>query len=156
MLDEDAVHNVVDFSDFGDLVCIDDIQAAAGSSELEKLLFNLIEQQWARGGGILIASAQSLQFLPVSMPDLLSRLRSGAAYRLRTLDDAQKRQAMRLRARHRGFDLSDEVIDYVMTRFPRDTTALFALLDRIDRASLSSKRKVTVPFVRGLEAEGDH
>jgi chromosomal replication initiation ATPase DnaA len=40
----------------------------------------------------------------------------------------------------------------ILSRYPRDLPTLFDLLDRIDRASLIQQRRVTVPFLRELEA----
>jgi DnaA family protein len=47
--------------------------------------------------------------------------------------------------------LSSEVADYVLRRYPRDTHALFALLDQIDEASLTAQRRITIPFLQELD-----
>jgi DnaA family protein len=44
--------------------------------------------------------------------------------------------------------LPDEVANFIIQRVPRDMNALFNLLDRLDRASLQEKRKLTIPFVK--------
>ena len=67
---------------------------------------------------------------------------------LRGLDDQGKAEALRLQARQRGMDMPEEVAGYLLRRSPRDMTALFALLDTLDQASLAAQRKLTVPFVR--------
>ena len=89
------------------------------------------------------------------MRDLSSRLGAGLVYQLVVLDDSGKLQALKQRAQHRGFALGDDVGRYVLERYPRDTAALFGLLDRIDRASLVHQRRVTIPFLRSLEADTD-
>jgi DnaA family protein len=53
-----------------------------------------------------------------------------------------------LRARQRGFDLLDEVASFILTRGPRDMAGLSGVLDRLDQASLTAKRKLTIPFVK--------
>lgn len=150
MSDKNVVERLSGFLDLGELLCIDDVHCAAGNEHLEKLLFNLIEQQRHVSGRMLLAANQSVAGLSWSIPDLASRLHGGASYQLRPLSDEQKKQAMRLRARHRGFDLPGEVIDFVINRFPRDTAALFNLLDQIDEVSLSAQRRVTIPLVKKL------
>ena len=50
------------------------------------------------------------------------------------------RAALRREADRRGIFLSDEVMDYLLTRFARDLKHLMALLDRLDEFSLASKR----------------
>ena len=44
--------------------------------------------------------------------------------------------------------MPEEVAGYLLRRSPRDMTALFALLDMLDQASLAAQRKLTVPFVK--------
>ena len=48
----------------------------------------------------------------------------------------------------RGLRLSDEVVEYLLTRLPRDLPSLNAVLDALDRYSLAAKRPVTLPLVR--------
>jgi DnaA-homolog protein len=55
---------------------------------------------------------------------------------------------LQLRARHRGLELPDDTARYLLTRSRRDMTSLYALLDRLDRESLRTQRRLTVPFVR--------
>ena len=47
--------------------------------------------------------------------------------------------------------MSEEVAGYLMARFPRDLHSLFALLDRLDAATLAAQRRLTIPFLRELE-----
>lgn len=153
LADPDVVRNLAGLVDHGDLACVDDLDAAAGDIRLERFLFNMIEQQKLTNGGVLLAARNAVNVLGFVLPDLKSRLASGVTYRLNVLDDDSKRRAMQLRARHRGFDLPDDVISYVMRRYPRDLSALFGLLDRIDEESLSAQRKVTIPWIKQLDRQ---
>jgi DnaA family protein len=47
--------------------------------------------------------------------------------------------------------MPEDVVQYILSRYPRDMRSLFDLLDRIDRASLTHQRRVTIPFLRELE-----
>jgi DnaA-homolog protein len=76
-------------------------------------------------------------------------------YQLRTLSDQEKIAAMQLRARNRGLELGESVARYMLRRYPRDAGSLFALLERIDEASLASQRRITIPFLRELERHHD-
>ena len=64
------------------------------------------------------------------------------------LDDSGRAEVLRLRAQRRGLQLEDAAIDWLMRRVDRDLASLTALLDRVDRASLAAKRRITVPFLR--------
>ena len=151
MSDTSVVQRLTSFTNHGEFVCVDDLQRVAGDARLEKIVFNLIEQQRQVNGTMLMAARGAPQAMSLVLPDLASRIASSATYRLHSLNDDEKEQAMRLRAHYRGFELSDDVIAYVMKRFPRDSGALFDLLDRIDQASLSRQRRITIPFIKELE-----
>jgi DnaA family protein len=84
------------------------------------------------------------------LPDLTSRLGRGLTLRLRPLDDKAKSLALQCRARNRGFALPDDVISFLLRRYPRDTHSLFELLERVDDLTLTEKRVVTIPLVKRL------
>ena len=136
------------------LVCLDDVERAAGRTEWESALFSLVERLRAVGGMLVIAASAPPDRLGLKLPDLVSRLAWGTGYALQPLDDVQKLEAVRLRAQHRGFEMPEDVARYILSRYPRDLPSLFDLLDRIDQASLTQQRRVTIPFLRRLEELG--
>jgi DnaA family protein len=135
------------------LVCIDDIDAAAGDAAWEAALFHLFNRVRERGGRIAISGSASPRALGLGLPDLATRLAWGLVFQLHALDDEGKAQALQVRARARGMDMPEAVARYLLQRHARDMGALFALLERLDRASLAAQRRLTVPFVR--EVAGD-
>ena len=74
-------------------------------------------------------------------------------FALEPLAEADVRAVLRRAADARGIFLSDEVMDYLLTRFARDLSHLSALLDRLDEFALASQRPVTVPLLRRMLAE---
>ncbi|UCE89264.1 MAG: DnaA regulatory inactivator Hda [Pseudomonadota bacterium] len=132
------------------VVCLDDLHAVAGLPEWETALFNLFNGLRERGGRLVVAAEAAPAALKMGLPDLSSRLASGAVFRLAELDDAGKVAALQHRARRRGFEMPDAVAEYLLSRCPRDTYSLFALLERLDHASLAAQRRLTIPFVRTL------
>ncbi|OGI53963.1 MAG: DnaA regulatory inactivator Hda [Candidatus Muproteobacteria bacterium RIFCSPHIGHO2_02_FULL_60_13] len=136
------------------LVCLDDVERAANRPEWEAALFSLVERLRTAGGMLVIGAIAPPDRLGLRLPDLVSRLAWGATYALQPLDDTQKLEAVRLRAQHRGFEMPEDVARYIPSRYPRDMRSLFGLLDRIDQASLAQQRRVTIPFLRGLEELG--
>ena len=103
-----------------------------------------------------IAAAGALP--PVDLPlrdDLRTRLGWGHVFALEPLAESDARAALRREADRRGIFLSDEVMDYLLTRFSRDLQHLMALLDRLDEFALSQHRAVTVPLLKRMfEQEG--
>ena len=133
------------------LVCVDDVQAIAADPEWERALFGLYERLRAGGGQLVVAGAAAPAALGLQLPDLATRLAAGLVYPLAMLTDADKIAALRLRAGRRGMQLGEDVAQYLLTRYPRDLHSLFAMLERLDQATLAAQRRVTIPFVRELE-----
>lgn len=132
----------------GRLLCLDDLDTVAGRSDWELALVSQIDRLRHAGGRLLCAASAAPEGLDLALPDLVSRLSWGSIHRLRTLDDGQRLQALQLRASRRGLMLPESVAAYLLARAPRDMHALMALLERLDRASMVAKRRLTVPFVR--------
>ncbi len=85
--------------------------------------------------------------------DLRSRLGWGHVFALQPLAEPEVRAALRREADRRGVFLSDEVMDYLLTRFARDLKHLMAQLDRLDEFALANKRAITVPLLRQMLAD---
>lgn len=133
------------------LVCLDDVDAIAADAAWERALFALYERLRATGGMLIVAARANPVSLGFGLRDLATRLAAGLVYQLQPLTDVDKIAALRRRAERRGFDLNEDVAKYLLARYPRDTHSLFALLDRLDAATLAAQRRLTVPFLRSLE-----
>ena len=133
------------------LVCVDDVDALAGDTIWEAALFALYEHLRAHGGMLVLAARTSPAAIGLKLADLATRLAAGLVYQLQPLSDEEKIAALRLRAQRRGLEMTEEVANYLLTRFPRDTPSLFALLDKLDTATLAAQRRLTIPFLRSLE-----
>lgn len=132
------------------IICLDDVGKIAGDAAWEEALFHCYNALKQRGGSLVVSAETAPAQLPLSLADLRSRLEAGLIYNLQALDDKQRLEALQLRAKGRGFDLPDDTGQYLIRRVPRDMPALFSLLDRLDQASLSAQRRLTIPFVRTI------
>lgn len=131
-----------------DLIAFDDLHRIAGVREWEHALFHFLNAAREQSTVTLIAATNTPDSLGIQLPDLRSRLDAGLIYRLQSLDDAAKLQALQMRAESRGLDLGDEVGRYLLSRFPRDMGSLFELLNLLDEVSLIEQRRLTIPFIR--------
>jgi len=131
-----------------DLVCIDDLQVIAGQAQWEVALFNLFNQVRERGGRLVLAARYAPNRTQIKLADLVSRLNWGVVFQMLNLPDQDKIEVLQLRAAQLGLELSTEVAEYLLKRSPRDMATLFALLARLDTASLTEQRRLTIPFVR--------
>jgi DnaA family protein len=130
------------------LICIDDVDAVAKHAEWESALFHLFNRAIERTAVMIFAAVHKPADLAIQLPDLRSRLAWGTAWHMQELPDQDKLAALQLHARQRGFLLPEEVGNYLLQRWPRDMHTLFALLEKLDQASLAEHRKLTIPFVR--------
>ncbi|WP_227368123.1 DnaA regulatory inactivator Hda [Halomonas sp. M20] len=131
-----------------DLVAIDDLDRVIGRKRWEEALFHSFNRLRDANKRLVIGASAAPRQLNVALADLASRLAWGTTFHLQRLDDQGRFEALQLRARVRGMQLSDEVTRYILHRGPRRLDELFRLLERLDRASLSAQRKVTIPFVK--------
>lgn len=104
--------------------------------------------------GVPVAAAGRVP--PTDLPlreDLRSRLGWGHVFTVRPLSEPEARATLRRVADERGIFLSDDVMDYLLTRFARDLKHLIGQLDRLDQFSLATKRTITVPLLKQMLVE---
>ena len=132
------------------VVCLDDIDSVSGNASWEEAMLALYERLIPSEGSLLVAGRYPPSQVGFGLADLATRLASGGTWRVQPLNEAQLPEAMQLRARLRGLELSGAVVAYLLRRVRRDPATLFALLDQIDDEAFSHQRRLTVPFVREL------
>lgn len=130
------------------LVALDDVHAVMGDRDWEQALFHFYNRAADAGTRLVVSAAVPPIALACVLPDLQSRLAFGLTFYLDALSDAGKCRALQLRASNRGLGMTAEVAQYLLNHFPRDMSALFAVLVKLDEASLQAKRRLTVPFVK--------
>jgi DnaA-homolog protein len=136
------------------LVCLDDIQSIINLPEWEEAIFKLFNGLWENKKQLIVAANIAPLLLPITLPDLKSRLASGLSLPIIPLTDEQKLAALQMRAKKRGLHFPESVGKYLLNRYARDTKNLFAVLDKLDKASLISQHKLTVPFIKTVLKNG--
>jgi len=134
------------------LVIADDVEEL--TAEEQHALFIAINAARDAAAPVLAAGAQPPALLALR-EDVRTRLAWGLVYELKPLDDTDKARHLKSDAERRGLRLSDEVVDYLLSRLPRSLASLRAVLERLDRFSLARKRPITVPLVKEWLAGGD-
>jgi DnaA family protein len=130
------------------VVCLDDIHLIAGDADWELALFGLFNRIRDTQHRLIVTANCSPAILGIRLPDLASRLSWGVSLRMQEMSDEQKVQALAMRADLRGFKMSSDVASYLLKHCPRDLHTLFAILDKLDNASLQAQRRITQPFIR--------
>lgn len=143
---------LLDGMEFVDLVCIDDIDIIKQNPAWEEALFNLFNNLRQQNGRLIISSQNAPQRLPLALNDLKSRLNNGLALNIQPLNDEATIQALQTHAQSLGLDLNDEVAHYILSHYPRDLPSLWRLIDKLDKISLATHKKLTIPFVKSTFA----
>jgi DnaA-homolog protein len=131
-----------------DVVCIDNVECIGGDRLWEEALFHCYNQMRDANKSLVIASHCSLAQCPIELADLKSRLSWGSTYHVKALDDNALGNALKAYARDQGFALSDEVVKYLLNRYPRHITPLKHIIQKLATASLVQQHKITVPFIK--------
>jgi len=133
-----------------DLICVDDVHSVIGDAQWETALFGLFEGLKVNGARLVISANTAPNQTAISLPDLASRLASGATYRMTALVDQELLESLQHRATWLGMTLPVEVASFLLSRVARQTGSLFTLLAQLDKAALAAQRRLTVPFVKSV------
>lgn len=131
-----------------DTVTVDDVPEWIGAEISERPLMSLYNVLRGRHARLVLTAHRSPRDLTFTLPDLGSRLRAAACYRVVPLDDRDKLRLLSAAAIERGLDLPPEVAQFLLARTSRDQRELLDTLDRLDKASLAQGRRLTIPFVK--------
>ena len=128
-------------------VLMDDVHAFDGRQQ--QAAFNWFVNAQTQQVAVLAAGSLPPADLKLR-DDLRTRLGWGHVFALQALDDTQRREVLRDNARARGIALSDEVMDFMLTRFSRDLGSLMELLDLMDGYALQTQRAITIPLIKTM------
>ncbi len=136
-----------EFDERWSVVLMDDVHA-----------FNTAQQHTAFNWFVNAQTHQRAVLAAGSMPpadlklrdDLRTRLGWGHLFALQALDEPQRRAVLRASADARGIALSDEVMDFMLTRFSRDLGHLMELLNLMDGYALQTQRAITIPLIKTM------
>ena len=137
------------------LICIDDVDAVAGSVDWEDALLRLYVRAHESGCALAVAGNNMIGELGLKLPQLASRLQWGMVFQVKSLTEDDKLTALELRAKRRGAKLPPESARYLLKHYGADSGQLFDALDRLDKASLAAKRRLTIPFIRSVLVPSD-
>lgn len=135
------------------ILALDEYEIACVNQQWAEALIRLIDRRRVDGKALLFGGRKPPSALPSdTIPDLRSRLAACAVFGLRPLSEMDQRRALKSHARARGLTLDDKVINFMFHRLPRDLSSMVFILESLSTASLSTQRRLTVPFVQNCLA----
>lgn len=142
----DALEGMADTA----VLCLDDADAVLDHPAWALALLRLLDVRRSAQRCTVLATQAPPERLAVALPDLRTRLSALTVLGLRPLDDTGRAQLLRTRAAARGLHLPEDVSRWLLNTQARGAAPLLDALDRLDRASLSAKRRLTLPFVQSV------
>lgn len=130
----------------GGVVAVEDLHEGPVD---EPAVFHLLNLAAERDAKVLITSHSGPGELPLTLPDLISRLRAMRLVMLGTPDDDLLRRVLTKLFADRQLTVDPGVVSYIATRMERSFAAANRIVAALDKAALAGSRGVT----RKLAAE---
>jgi chromosomal replication initiation ATPase DnaA len=115
----------------------------------EQGLFHLINAMRAGGGHLLLTARRFPLAWGVSLPDLLSRLKAASLVEIEEPDDVLLAGVITKLFADRQVEVEPHVVQFLVRRIERSLSTAIEVVDRLDRAALERKTRIT----RALAAE---
>ncbi len=140
-------------SQFDDIVedailAIDNLDAVCGNRQWEAAFYRLINRCRDQHVHLIFSLSQKPQDLNCELADFQSRLSWGLLLELPVADETEIENIIYQRGKLLGIELSNEVRAYLLTHYPRSLSTQLEILRKLDAASLSSKKKITIPLIK--------
>ncbi len=142
---------VLEGSDQLDILCWDHLESLFPPHQTEpwaEHLFEAFNRLRDNNTKLLVSAERPPQAMAIGLPDLASRLNWGLKYQLKPLSHSDQCNALIFLAEQRGMFLSNQVAEFIVRRIQRRMQDLRVVINRLDEASLSEQRKLTIPFVK--------
>ncbi|MBI1181361.1 MAG: hypothetical protein GC201_12450 [Alphaproteobacteria bacterium] len=142
--EDQAEKALLDAAGQGRSLCLD----INGRVADEAVLFHLFN--WARehGASLLLTARSPARDWSLALPDLRSRLMAAPAVALSQPDDALLAAVTVKLFADRQLAVSPELLNYVLSRTDRSFAAIGDAVERLDRAALRERRRITPRFAK--------
>lgn len=131
-----------------DYFLLDDVEALASSTAAQEKLYHIYNSVIEMGGKVAFASCFSPDKIKSAESYLTSRFQWGMLAEIKSIDDATTAKIIQKLAKDIGLDLQKNIIDFLLSRIPRDFISIQNAVVTLNRESYAQKKKVTLPLVK--------
>ncbi|MBT6142582.1 MAG: DnaA regulatory inactivator Hda, partial [Gammaproteobacteria bacterium] len=117
------------------------------SSDNQETFFDLYNRA-RQAGVIVLVSGSSLPSDLTVMKDLKTRLSLAAVYKLEELNDDSTMDVLNKQMSDRNLTIDSKIYEYLFKNYSRDLNTLVSAMNELDKASLQSKKAISIPFVK--------
>ncbi len=135
-----------------DLVCFDNIDKIANNTDWEQAFFNFYNLHRENNNILILSASCPPKYLSIQLADLKTRMNWGLTLKLQSLSDQQLLEALIFKAKDSGFNIPVKVARFLINHYTSDLPSIWLLFAKIEQATLSEKRKLTIPFLKKIMA----
>jgi len=137
--------HLLDFINQLSFISLDNVDLI--SKESQEIFFDLYNRA-RQAGVVILVSGSSLPADLTVMKDLKTRLSLAAVYKLEALNDELKMDVLNKQMNDRNLTIDSKIYEYLFKNYSRDLNTLVSAMNQLDKASLQSKKAISIPFVK--------
>ena len=137
--------HLLDFIDQLSFISLDNVDLI--NKENQEIFFDLYNRA-RQAGVIILVSGSSLPADLAVMKDLKTRLSLAAVYKLEALNDELTMEVLNKQMNDRNLTIDLKIYEYLFKNYSRDLNTLVSAMNQLDKASLQSKKAISIPFVK--------
>ena len=137
--------HLFDFIDQLSFISLDNFDLI--SKENQEIFFDLYNRA-RQAGVVILVSGSSLPADLTVMKDLKTRLSLAAVYKLEALNDELTMGVLNKQMNDRNLTIDSKIYEYLFKNYSRDLNTLVFAMNQLDKASLQSKKAISIPFVK--------
>lgn len=131
-----------------DLFLLDEVDQISGRRASQEKLYLIFNTLVENGKKIAFAGNRNPAELKATESYLTSRFQWGMTAELKPIDDDTTAKIIIKLANDVGLVIPDKIVDYLLTRIPRDFLSIKHTVAKINHESYRQKKKVSVPLVK--------
>lgn len=131
-----------------DYFLLDDVEEMASSTAAQEKLYNIYNTIIDNGGKVAFTSSFSPEKIKNAESYLTSRFEWGMLAEIKSIDDETTSKIIQKLANDICLTLPKNIINYLLTRIPRDFISIQNAISTINQESYTQKKKVTLPLVK--------
>ena len=137
--------HLFDFIDQLNFISFDNVDLI--SDENQETFFDLYNRA-RQAGVVILVSGSSLPTDLNVMKDLKTRLSLAAVYKLEELNDELTMDVLNKQMSDRNLTIDSKIYEYLFKNYSRDLNTLVSVMNELDKASLQSKKAISIPFIK--------
>ncbi|MBY0428399.1 MAG: hypothetical protein K2Q32_04180 [Alphaproteobacteria bacterium] len=143
-----ATTNIAHLSN--DAIVWEDADATQWNAQTQETAFHLLNTVKEKQIGCLVTATTPPTQWPLTLADLRSRLLALPVAQIEMPDDTLVAGLLLKQFKDRQLRVSEEVLNYIIPRIPRDGFVIQQTVKQLDELSLANNRAITVPLVSKL------